>query len=57
MLLNVGLGIVGVICCYVGVFLVMPVSFAANAIAYRRVFPAISQNFASPPPPPSNWAA
>jgi hypothetical protein len=58
-LLNAGLGIVGVICCYVGVFFVMPVSFAAYTAAYRRVFPEVSQTFASPPPPPppGNWAA
>jgi len=37
-LLNVALGIVGVLLCYVGAFLVMPVSLAANAVAYRRVF-------------------
>ncbi|HYR75020.1 MAG TPA: hypothetical protein VEM96_04190 [Pyrinomonadaceae bacterium] len=56
-LLNAGLGIVGVICCYVGVFFVMPISFAAYAAAYRQVFPEVSQNFASPPPPPGDWAA
>jgi hypothetical protein len=56
-LVCVGLGILGVLCCYVGAFLVMPVSFASYAIAYRRVFPETSQNFASPPPPPANWAA
>ncbi len=56
-LLNFGLGIVGVICCYVGVFFVTPVSFAAYAAAYRQVFPEVSQSFASPPPPPGNWAA
>lgn len=57
LLLNAGLGVVGVLCCYVGAFFVMPVSFASYAIAYSRVFPALSQNFASPPPPPANWAA
>ena len=56
-LVNVGLGIVGVLCCYVGAFLVAPVTFGSYAIAYRRVFPEVSQNFASPPPPPGNWAA
>ena len=56
-LICVGLGILGVFACYVGAFLVMPVSLAAYAVAYRRVFPEISQNFASPPPPPANWAA
>lgn len=54
---NAGLGILGVLCCYVGAFLVAPISLASYAVAYRRVFPEISQNFASPPPPPANWAA
>jgi hypothetical protein len=57
LLLNVALGIVGVLACYVGVFFIMPVSLASYAVAYRRVFPEVSQNFASPPPPPTNWAA
>jgi len=56
-LLTVGLGILGVLACYVGAFLVMPISLTSYAVAYRRVFPEISQNFASPPPPPANWAA
>src|SRR5258708_1072387 len=56
-LLCVGLAMLGVLCCYVGAFLVAPVSLAAYAVAYRRVFPETSQNFASPPPPPANWAA
>jgi uncharacterized membrane protein len=55
-LLCVGLGILGVLFCYVGAFLVMPVSLAAYAVAYRRVFPETLQTFASPPPP-ANWAA
>ncbi len=56
-LMNVGLGILGVLCCYIGVFFIAPISLASYAIAYRRVFPEVSQNFASPPPPPANWAA
>jgi hypothetical protein len=54
-LLTVGMGILGVFACYVGAILVMPISFTAYAVAYRRVFPEISQNFSSPPPPPANW--
>ena len=58
MLLVGGLGILGVIACYVGVFLVMPISFAAYAVAYRRVFPETGAfTGAVPPPPPGNWAA
>jgi uncharacterized membrane protein len=56
-LINVGLGILGVLCCYVGAFLVAPITLGSYAVAYRRVFPETSQTFASPPPPPGNWAA
>src|SRR5207237_8845878 len=55
-LMNFLLGIVGVLACYVGAFLVMPISFAANAVAFRRVFPETQQIFPSPPPPPASWA-
>jgi hypothetical protein len=57
LLLNAALGIVGVLACYVGVFFIMPVALASYAVAYRRVFPEVPQNFAPPPPPPANWAA
>ena len=57
LLLNFAIGILGVLACYIGVFFIMPISLASYAVAYRRVFPALSQNFASPPPPPANWAA
>jgi hypothetical protein len=58
-LLMFGLTILGVLACYVGVFFLMPVSFATYAAAYRRVFPDIgTPNLASPPPPPpGSWAA
>src|SRR2546422_11714764 len=57
-LLNVGLGIVGFLCCFVGVYFVLPVTYAAYAAAYRQVFPESPLSFASsPPPPPASWAA
>ena len=50
--------ILGVLACYVGAFLVMPISFAAYAVAYRRVFPETgSLGGPAPPPPPGSWAA
>jgi uncharacterized membrane protein len=57
-LLNAGLGILGVLACYIGVFALMPVTMATQAVAYRRVFPASTSNFVSPPPPPEpgSWA-
>lgn len=39
MMLNVLLGILGLLFCYVGAFFVMPIGLAAWAIAYRQVFP------------------
>ena len=59
LLMNAGLGLLGVLACYVGVFFFMPVSLAATAVAYRRVFPEITSGFASPPPPPppGSWTA
>jgi hypothetical protein len=39
MMLNVMLGIVGMLFCYVGAILIMPVTLAAWAVAYRQVFP------------------
>jgi hypothetical protein len=57
LLLNAGLGVVGVLCCFVGVYFVLPISFASHAIAYRRVFPETAPGLMTPPPPPpSSWA-
>lgn len=49
------LGFIGICLCYVGVFFVFPISYAALAIAYEQVFgisnaPAPGVNL--PPPPP-----
>jgi len=56
LLLNAALGVAGVLCCFVGVYFVLPVTFAAHAVAYRRVFPERFQSFPPPPPPPASWA-
>ena len=54
---NLG-GIVGFLCCFVGVYFVLLVTYAAYAAAYRQVFPESPMSFASsPPPPPASWAA
>jgi hypothetical protein len=39
LLLSMAMGIIGALCCYVGAFLIMPINFAAMAVAYRKVFP------------------
>lgn len=38
--LNMLLGFAGMLLCYVGAFLVMPIGLAAWAVAYKQVFPA-----------------
>ena len=54
MLLLTGLlNFAGVLLCYVGVFFVMPISFAALAIAYEQVFGLYEARPNVPPPPPS----
>jgi len=56
-LLNVGLTFLGAFACYVGAIFVIPITFAADAAAYRRIFPDIAPNLmSSPPPPPASWA-
>jgi len=57
LLLNALSGLVGILCCFVGVYFYLPISFASYAIAYRRVFPDIPYVLPVPPPPPASWAA
>ncbi len=54
MLLNGLLALLGLLLCYVGMFLILPVTFAAIATAYEQVF-GMSHGLAPvlPPPPPS----
>jgi uncharacterized membrane protein len=58
LLLNGLLGFVGVLCCYVGVIFILPVTFAAMAVAYTQVFGGVPQTPPSPypPPPPGSFA-
>lgn len=56
LLLNALFGILGVFLCFVGAYFYLPIAFASQAVAYRRVFPEVQQTFASPPPPPASWA-
>ena len=43
----------GVLMLCVGIFFVMPIIYAANAFAYRQVFPSGGQNFQTAPPSPN----
>ncbi len=55
LLLNALFGIVGVLCCIIGVYFYLPVAYAAQAVAYRRIFPDTGTNYPTPPPPPGDW--
>lgn len=52
LLLNGFFGFIGVLFCYVGVFLVLPVGFAAIATAYEQVFGLSQAPQPNLPPPP-----
>ncbi len=56
MLLNGVFGFLGVLCCIIGVYFYLPVAFASQAVAYRRIFSDTGTSLPSPPPPPGNWA-
>ncbi len=52
-ILNFVVGLIGVIALCVGIFVAIPIAFAANVFAYRMVFPAPvgdSMNYAPPSP-------
>jgi uncharacterized membrane protein len=47
--------LLGVVMCFLGlIFISIPVIYAANAFAYRQVFPLMQQNFNNMMPPPPN---
>ena len=50
-LLNFALGMIGLLLCYVGALLLMPVGMAANAVAYRRVFGEAAEALQTEPRP------
>ena len=52
-LINFALSIVGLFFCYVGAFLVMPITMASYTVAYRKVFP---EGFGEPAVP-QPWQA
>ncbi len=49
-LVGAGINLVGALACGIGVYFTVPIVFAGNVLAYRKVFPA-AQNFNQPPQP------
>ncbi|MEZ5428591.1 MAG: hypothetical protein R2747_20260 [Pyrinomonadaceae bacterium] len=54
-LLEVLLLIAGCLACIIGLLFVAPIIYAANAFAYRQVFPKTDQTFQNVPPPPTAY--
>lgn len=49
------IALLGFVAICVGFFFVLPLIYAANAFAYRQVFPWIENNFQNVPPPPGSY--
>ncbi len=52
LIITTGLGLLGVLACYIGAFFVLPIGFAAWSIAYRQVFSTTDIPSNVPPAPP-----
>ncbi|HSK73726.1 MAG TPA: hypothetical protein VK892_18660 [Pyrinomonadaceae bacterium] len=48
---NLVLTFLGALACGIGIYFVIPILIAANAVAYRKVFPAPGNQNLHPPPP------
>ena len=55
LILQTLLGIVGLLACIIGLYFVLPIYYASDAIAYRQVFPEDHAPINTPPPPPQSW--
>jgi uncharacterized membrane protein len=55
-IINFLVGLLGVIACFIGIFVAMPVTLASYVIAYRYVFPYFEpSNVNTAPPPPDTY--
>jgi uncharacterized membrane protein len=55
MILEVLVGLLGLLAICLGYFVAVPVIYAASAFAYRQVFPMIEQRMNYAPPPPNTY--
>jgi hypothetical protein len=55
---NMGLMLLGMLTCGIGMYFLIPIMIAGNAVAYRRVFPSLENlpNAAPPPPNAYKWS-
>ncbi len=57
LILEILVVLLGMIAICIGLFVAIPVIYAANVFAYRQVFPMIDQNFNFTPPPPTAYGS
>jgi uncharacterized membrane protein len=57
LILGILVGLLGMLAFCVGIFVAIPVMWAANVVAYRQVFPLLDQNFPTGPPPPTAYGS
>ena len=57
MILGGLVGLLGFLAICLGIFVAIPVVWAANVFAYRQVFPLIERNFNINPPPPTAYGS
>jgi hypothetical protein len=50
---NMVLSLIGMLTCGLGIYFLIPIMMAANAMAYRQVFPSMEQTASDMPPPPN----
>ena len=55
LILEILVAILGVLAICLGIFVAIPVIYAANFMAYRQVFPMIERNLNFNPPPPNAY--
>lgn len=55
LLIEAGIVLVGMLACCVGLLFVLPLVYAANAFAYRQVFPLLNPPMPNNPPPPGSY--
>jgi uncharacterized membrane protein len=57
MILSTVVAFLGLLVLCVGIFVAIPVTWAANVFAYRQVFPLLDRTVHSTPPPPSAYGS
>lgn len=55
MVVGFGICLVGYLLLCIGIYLVIPIIFAGNIVAYRKVFPPINSGNLNVPPPPGSF--